>query len=329
MLLSAKVQTFIEKKKLVKKGETIIIGVSGGCDSVVLAHVLFSLKHSLGVHLHVAHYNHNLRKDSKRDEEFVKKLAEKMCVPFSSESWQHSKQEKGSVEELAREKRIAFFKKVAKDQNTHTIALAHTKDDLAETVLMRMIRGASLQGLRAILPKKEMQGLTIIRPLLDCTKKDVLHYTKQQKLAFREDYTNQQTIFFRNKIRLNLIPDLEQNYNPNIRDTLARLAVNLAKDYDYIEEKIRITFTKQAQINLKQKTISFALSGFNKCHPAERHMMIRMAIQTLKGDTNRLTSKHMDEMEQLINSKPAQSIVHLPHQMSIQKTKQDLILRRD
>jgi tRNA(Ile)-lysidine synthase len=171
--------------------------------------------------------------------------------------------------------------------------------------------------------------LSIIRPLLECTKKDVLLYAKKHRLEFKEDETNKQTIFFRNKIRLNLIPELERNYNPNIRDLLARLAMNLAKDYDYLEEKVRIAYAKQANIKLKQKTVSFALSRFCQCHPAERHMMIRLGIHTLKGDTNCLTSKHVSEIEQLIESKPAQSIVHLPHQISIQKTKQDLILRRD
>ncbi len=220
MPIVLKIKSFIQQHHLCAKGNSVIVGVSGGSDSVGLLTILNELKHELGISLIVAHYNHQLRKDSKLDQALVQQYAEKLNLPFVTEnSKKLRKNSKGSLEDLARQERLKFFNKISLRFKTRVIALAHTQDDLAETVLMRLIRGSGLYGLRAILPKRTIQGMSVIRPLLEISKKEILAYLKIKKIPFKEDSTNRQKIYFRNLVRLELLPLLKKKYNPNIVGT--------------------------------------------------------------------------------------------------------------
>lgn len=328
MLLAANIKNYIISNDLVTPGETIIIGVSGGQDSVTLAHLLSKVQYDLDIHLHIAHYDHNLRKGSKADQKFVKELAQKLTIPFSTDSWKNSQTIKnGSIEELARKQRLKFFCKVAKQQGAKTIALAHTEDDLAETVLMHILRGSGLNGMRGILPKRELNNLTFIRPLIETSRKEVEAYIKDNKLLFRTDSTNDQSIFYRNKIRLNLLPMIEKQYSPNIKHLLANLSKNISSDFEFLEAHTKQAFKNYAKVSKNNNCIKFDLHKFKDQHIAIKRMLIRSSIEHLKGNTNRLTLKHISEIEELLIKRPDRAIVNLPGNIVIQKTLKELSIK--
>ena len=218
--------TFIESikntcltHKLLSRGDRIVVGVSGGPDSIALLYALEALHHDFGLQLFVAHLNHGLRPESIPEQAYVKELAKKLGLPLFTKTV-HLQKIKGSLEEKAREARIAFLVDTTKKVNAHAIALGHHQDDLAETILMRMIRGTGPMGIKCILPKRTIQGITFIRPLLETNRCAIEKFLKTRKIRFYVDASNLDTQFLRNKIRHHLIPLLEKNYNPSIKKTL-------------------------------------------------------------------------------------------------------------
>ena len=318
----SKVRHFVGTHRLFHRGDTIIVGVSGGPDSVALIHILNRLRFEMGLQLHMAHFNHHLRPSAGTDQKFVEQLARRLNVPLTVGHWPRPQSiRKGSLEERAREKRFDFLRRLALKINAQSIALAHTQNDLAETVLMRILRGAGLQGLRAILPARTIEGVEIIRPLLTVTRGDIENYLKKNKLSFRTDPTNRQTQYFRNKIRLKLLPLLEKEYNKNIRSVLANVSEIVTADYDFLEEEASRYFSRTAHYSPRRKTIKFPTTAFLKLHPAMKRMLLRMSIERLKGDTKRLTAYHFSEIEELLDCRPVQSVVHLPQELRIRKEK--------
>ena len=312
-----KVRKTVKKYSLFKNGDTIVIGVSGGPDSLTLLYVLAALKKEFNLKLHVAHLDHMLRSDSGQDRKFVEIVALKLNLPVTSASINIKKTaKKGSLEEICRNVRLGFLFKVAEDIKANRIALGHNLDDQAETVLMRLLRGSGLYGLAGILPKKEICGFTIIRPLIEVKRKEIEDYLKRKKLIPRLDPTNSQDIYLRNKIRNKLLPALEKDYNCNIREVLSHTAESIANDYDYLN-RISIVAAQRlgANINLKK---------FFRLHPAVQRMVLRRQIFQLKGNTRRIDFRHIQEIEELILDRPVNSIVDLPGNIRVKKTKQSL-----
>jgi tRNA(Ile)-lysidine synthase len=197
-------------------GESLLAGVSGGPDSVALLDALVAL----GYRPHVCHLNHQWRgKQSDADAEFVGKLAGKYGLPVTigSRRVPHN-------EDAARQARLKFFERVARKTGIHTVALAHTADDQVETFLMRLIRGAGATGLAGMAPDRKIGALRVVRPLLDVSRQEVLKYLSAHRLKYREDASNRDRRFLRNRVRHELLPLLEKNYNPAIRDVVLRTA---------------------------------------------------------------------------------------------------------
>ena len=308
-------------------GEKVIVGVSGGPDSTALLHILDTLRHKLGVQIQVAHINHQLRKTSRRDERFVARLCQNLQLPCTVKRVKVKlSAKKSSIEDAAREKRFACFLNLAKRKKANTIALGHTQDDLAETVLMRVLRGTGLLGLQGILPVKHRQDVTIVRPFIHFSKKEILAYLSQKKIKFCVDPTNRHTQFFRNKIRLKLFPLLEKQYQPNLREVLANLGASTATDYDYLQKQGADHLQRLGRFKKNKKQIVLPLSGLKSLHPALQRMVIRQAIQRLKGNLNQFSLTHMREIENLVRQRPNQSKVHLPHNMTVHKKESSIVL---
>ncbi len=327
MNLNQKVKNEILSSQLFHRGDTVIVGVSGGSDSVALLHLLYDLRHGLGITLHVAHYNHNLRLSAKTDQRFVESLAQKFHLSYDTATWSNppNKNSKGSLEELAREQRLKFFSSLVKKNPAWKIALAHTEDDLAETVLMRILRGTGLQGLRSILPRTTLNGLTVIRPLLGISKNEILDYLKKHHLRFRQDPMNKDLDFFRNKIRLQLLPLLTKEYNPNIQEVLANLSKTMSVDYQYLRQEAEKRFHSSV-CSLTIKKIEFDLKKFRNYHPAIQRMMIRLAVEHLKGNTNQFTLMHIQKIEELVQTnQPMTTTLSLPKGIHCQRKEKRLI----
>ena len=316
-----KVKDAIKKYGLISRGELVLVGVSGGPDSVCLLHLLKELSGPLGFKLEVGHLDHMLREDSVKDAEFVKSLALKLGIPATFGRINVRKLAvKGSLEEIARNSRLEFLCKTAKEIGAKRIALAHNLDDQAETVLMRILRGTGLYGLSGILPKRNLYGFDIIRPLVRVQRREIESYLKRKKIKARIDKTNLENLFLRNKIRNKLIPLFEKEYNPNIKDTLSNMAETIALDYDYLNRSaLRLAKGKQGRIKL---------SSFLKYHPAMQRIILRLNINRLQGSTRRISFTHIQEIEDLILNRPVNAIVDLPKGISVAKKAKSIIFYR-
>jgi tRNA(Ile)-lysidine synthase len=315
-----KVKDTIKKYGLLQKNDTVVIGVSGGPDSLSLLYVLNALKNEFNLKLYIAHLDHMLRQNSSADQRFVEKTAKKLDLPLTCEKINVKEiARKGSLEEVCRNLRFGFLFKVARAVKADKIALGHNLDDQAETVLMRILRGSGLSGLSGILPKKEISGFTIVRPLIAIKRKEIEAFLKRKKLVPRIDQSNSEDIYLRNKIRHKLLPDLEKNYNRNIKQVLSHTAESVANDYDFLG-KVSISAAKRLSSYIK-------LNEFSRLHPAVRRMVLRWRISRLKGDTRRIGFVHILEIEDLILHRPAGSVVDLPGNIQVKKTKSFLVFK--
>lgn len=229
----------------------MLVGVSGGPDSVCLLDILARLASRHNNRIVICHYNHHLRgEDSDADARFVTALADKYCFDAevrSGDVRKYAREQKLSLEDAARVMRYDFFRDVAHELGIHKLALAHTADDQIETILLRFLRGAGLRGLAAMQSERKMRGLILVRPLLDFWKREVIAYVKEQKLEYRTDLSNFDAAFTRNRIRLELIPLLESEFNPNIRQLLHQTAEIVADDDRYLDELARVAYEQCLQ----------------------------------------------------------------------------------
>ena len=302
----------IKKYELIKKKESIVIGVSGGPDSICLLHLLWRLREDLELKLFVVHLNHQFRgREADMDSEYVKKFCHELGVKsfiFSYDVGKYGKEKGITFEEAGRELRYSLFDKIAKKTGSTKIAVAQNRNDQAETVLMRLIRGSGLEGLAAI---DYMRDEKIIRPLLDITRQEIEEYCKYNSLKPRIDKTNLETIYTRNKVRLELIPYIEKNFNSRIVDTLWRSANLLRDDSDFLDgaakEKLEtiVTWAADGDYHLD-------LEKFNKLHISMKKRILRKVIERIKGNLKDIGWIHIEGVINLSHKKAVGSRIDLP-----------------
>jgi len=319
-----KIYDTIERYSMLKKNARVLLCVSGGPDSVAMLSLFDALKKDLSLELFIAHLNHKLRgRDSDKDQAYVENLARRYKLPLiaAQEDVKRSARAKRlSLEDAARRARYDFFLKSAKELDIDSIATAHTRDDQAETVLMRLLRGSGLRGLKGISPKRHMDGFLIVRPLIDISRKEIESYLREKGIRPRIDATNLKTDFFRNKVRLRLLPLLERGYSPKIKELLASLAELLDKDYEYISVSQKSIFKRLARLGRKG-CVSFSLSVFKRQGISVQRALARESIRSLSGTLDSIEYRHWQEVESLVNKRPAGSVVHLPGNIEAKKTK--------
>ncbi|MFZ5800233.1 MAG: tRNA lysidine(34) synthetase TilS [Candidatus Omnitrophota bacterium] len=317
MPIFEKFQKTILQYGLLKPREHLLLGVSGGADSLAMLFLFLQLRGKWGLKISVGHLDHGLRKDSAEDLIFVKKLCGRLGVPFYGEKIRAEKSFiKGSLEEKLRIKRQEFLRQTAKRIKATAIGLGHSQDDQAETVLMHLLRGSGLSGLTGISPKRNIGGSKFIRPLIEIGRGEIEAYLKQLKIRPREDTTNQEQRFFRNRIRLQLFPMLKK-YNPNIKALLAQDAQIYAADYDYILLRAQKEFERCAEA--ARDILNIDLKRLRRLHPSLQRMALRLAVEKMKGDTRRLAFSHLRELEDLVFNRPKGSVVDLPQGIAVKK----------
>lgn len=306
-----KVKKTIEQYKLIEKGDKVIVAISGGPDSVCMLHLLWELREEYEIELFGAHLNHNFRGiEAQMDAQYVSNLCEKLnviCFIKSVDVPQYSEDHGLSPEEAGRILRYEFFEEVAQRVGATRVAVAHNENDQAETVLMRLLRGTGLQGLTAIHIKRE----NIIRPLLNIDRKSIEEYCENHNLSPRIDKTNLESIYYRNKIRLELIPYLEENYNPNIIGNLVKTAEVLKDDFDFIEEKAKETYNYLVSSRGEHK-LELPIEGFQTLHNALQARVIRLAAEQLLGRQEILEYKHVHQVLELIERGQTGKKIDLP-----------------
>ncbi|MDD3498443.1 MAG: tRNA lysidine(34) synthetase TilS [Candidatus Moranbacteria bacterium] len=291
-----KIQSFSKRFDLWEKGSKIIVGVSGGPDSVCLLDILTMLKKRNNFEILIAHVNYGLRGgDSDKDEIFVKKLAQKYGLELEILNAE-KESGKNPTENFLRDIRYDFFEKLRRKNNFDLIAVAHNMDDQAETVLMRLIRGSGLQGLGSIRPKNNC----IIRPLINISREEIIGYLKKNNLRYRTDKTNKENKFLRNKVRNKLIPYLEKNYNPSIKKTLAGLAESVSDDYHFISRSADKAGEKI--VSKKKYSVEMSVREILKLHHSLQRQVIRNSILKIRESLADVESRHIEEILKIARS---------------------------
>lgn len=318
-MLIDKVCNTIKKSILFEKGDRVIIGLSGGPDSVCLFHVLHSISRKYDLELYAVHVNHLLRgSESEQDELYVRNLCKNFGIRLFVKrlSIEELAAERGlSLEEAGREARYEQFRLVAKEIGATKIAVGHNKNDQAETLLMRIIRGTGLEGLKGM----EYKRGSIIRPLLDIERREIEVYCESNKLNPRTDSSNLENIYTRNKIRLDLIPQINKMFETDITETLFRMSKLLREDNEYIEQNAVIIYN-QCIAGRKDREIHLDIPKIQECHKAIAKKIIRMAIKDVKGDTKGIESNHVDKVLELVYKAKTGLQYHLPSQVRIRIT---------
>lgn len=292
--LIKKIQNFAFQNNLWERGSKIVLGVSGGPDSVVLLDIFNHLAKKYDFQLHIAHVNYGLRgKDSQKDEIFVRELGEKYDIAVNVLKPKKAEY-KGNLENSLRKIRYDFFEQIRQKLNFDLVAVAHNQDDQAETVLMRIIRGSGLSGLGAM--KAKTNGT--IRPLLCASRKEILAHIKQKKLVYRVDKSNLDTKFTRNSIRHGLLPYLEKNFNPSIKKTLSEWSAIVADDYDFIDKSAE-RFAKSV---CKNKCMDFSAKLFLDLHQSIQRQVLRNILKKMKNSTEDIENQQIEEMIKIIKS---------------------------
>lgn len=302
-----KVINTIEKYKMLSKGDKVIIGLSGGPDSTALIHILSTLRDLYNIDLFAVHINHMIRgKEAVRDEEYAKSLAESFSIPFylkRVDVLKVAKEMKMSTEEAGRIIRYNFFDEIAKKVNANKVALAHNMNDQAETMIMRFIRGSGISGLSGINPIRDEK---YIRPLIECTRDEIEEYCSNKGLNPMIDSTNMESIYVRNRIRLEVIPYIKKYFNPNIIESLHRASEVIRDEDDYLKEEA-LKYIKD--ITFKD---GYKIEKFNKLHIALKRRIIRLLINKVKGNLNGIEGVHIEECIKLIENKETGKYICLP-----------------
>jgi tRNA(Ile)-lysidine synthase len=310
--IEQRVSEYIRRHNLINPGEKLVVAVSGGADSVCLLYILSTLCKELGVELHVAHLNHQLRgAESDADAEYVAKLAQRLKIPVTVESRDIKKYQtknRLSPEEAAREVRYSFLAEVAASVGAAKVAVGHTADDHVETILMHLLRGSGTRGLRGLLPLTRLPGLTIIRPLLEMTREETAAYCKKHRLHPHIDSSNLSMEPFRNKIRHQLLPQLRE-YNPQIAEALQRTARIAADDLAFIEGEANRRWGEMTHVEgnavIIDKTMFLSLPS-----TLQRHLL-RASIDSVLGDLKDIEAGHIEDIMEALE-KPSGKVIGLP-----------------
>jgi len=328
IILEKKALNTIKRFNMISFNDKILVGVSGGPDSISLLSFLLSLKEKYNLSIYIAHLNHKLRgKDSDKDAEFVINIANKLKLPYRIEDCdinQYCKKYSLSIEEAAREYRYKFYANTAKKFNANKISLGHNADDQAETVLMRIIRGCGIEGLTGIPPVRD----NIIRPLIECTRGDIEEYCQRKHLKYRTDSTNKKSIYFRNKIRLELLPILSAEYNENIKNNLLKLGNISAEVSEYLQAETETAFINVIYKESKGKVI-IDLEKLKILPLVLKRRIIRKSIKMVKGDLYDINFKHIHQIIRLTDYQAGEKRLDLPDRIKIKKRYNHLIILKE
>ena len=300
--MKEKVLEVIKKYNLIENGDKIVIGVSGGPDSITLLNVLLEIKKEkiIDFEMVVCHVNHMIREEAIQDEEYVLEFCKKynmQCFVKRAEVEKIAKQEKLGTEEAGRNTRYEFFNEILEKTRANKIATAHTANDNAETVLMNIIRGSGTAGLKGIEAKRD----NLIRPLIECSRDEIEEYCKINNLNPRIDKTNFENIYTRNKVRNMLIPYIKENFNPNIIEGLNRLS-DLSKQENEYLEKVTAKVYKEILIEEQEKQIILDLNKFNLQELVIKNRLVLYTINILFGTRSGIEKKHIEDIIKLCSN---------------------------
>ena len=299
-----KILETIKKYNMIENGDKIVLAVSGGPDSICMLDILNDIKNDETIDINfeivVAHVNHMIRKEAEEDEKYVKKYCEEKQIEFYSKSIDVQKMannNKIGLEEAGRKARYDFFDEILEKTNAQKIAIAHNKNDKVETVLMHILRGSGINGLKGIEAKRGKY----IRPLIECERNEIEEYCTEKKMQPRIDKTNFENEYTRNKLRNLLIPYIKKEFNPNLIQTIDRLSNLVAEEENYMDKQVENVY-KELLISEKEKEIQLNLKIFNIQEKVIKSRVILYTITRLFGNSKGLEKIHIEDIIKLCSN---------------------------
>ncbi|MBU0687468.1 MAG: tRNA lysidine(34) synthetase TilS [Candidatus Margulisbacteria bacterium] len=299
----------VREYEMLNPQDKVLVGVSGGADSIALLQLLADYRRQLNISVHVAHLNHLMRgADADGDEKYVQQLAKSFSFPITIERFavrEYAEKNKMGIEEAARKIRYEFYEKLARDTGAQKIALGHNADDNIETFIMRLLRGAGTSGLVGIPPVRNK----FVRPLILTWRRDIEKYCASKKLVPRIDHTNYESIYLRNRVRLKLIPQLKV-FNNNIKDLLLNTILLLTNDNLYLLSKAEKAFRAVCKKSNSDEVVLKVKKFMELEAPIKGHVL-RQAILAIKGDLKEIAYIHIQDILKLVGETEKKEI-HLP-----------------
>lgn len=300
--MEEKILEIIKRYNLIENGDKIVVGVSGGPDSITLLNILKNIKEKeiIKFNLVVCHINHMIREEAVSDEKYVEEYCKKNNIEFFVKRIkveEMAEKEKIGTEEAGRKARYEFFNEILNKTNANKIATAHTANDNVETVLMNIIRGSGTLGLKGI----EAKSGKLIRPLIECKRSEIEKYCKDENLNPRIDKTNFENIYTRNKVRNMLIPYIENNFNPNIIEAINRLSDLSKQENDFLEKLTKEAYEK-ILVEQKKNEIILDLNSFNSQEIVIKNRLVLYTINILFGTRSGIEKKHIEDIIKLCSN---------------------------
>jgi tRNA(Ile)-lysidine synthase len=324
--LLQQVQQTIQDYQMLDRGHTVLVAVSGGPDSMVLLHTLWQLREPLALKVFVAHLNHRMRASATQDAWFVETTARDLgilCICETIDVPTYQRQHKLSPEDAARRVRYAFLRATATRLGADRIAVGHTADDQAETVLLHLLRGSGLRGLCGIPPVRE----PIIRPLIRVPRRDILDYLQTHRLPCREDPSNHQRRYTRNRLRLDLLPALQQHYNPRLVQALCTTAQLLVDDEAALQALARQRFLS-ARLPSAREQVRLGIDELTPLAPALQRRVLREALTEVLGSLQGITHTHIAAILTLLQASAGTKWLGLPQGVVVERRYEVLLIHR-
>ena len=299
-----KILNTINKYNLIQKGDKIVIGVSGGPDSMCLLDSLYCLREKLNIEIFVAHINHMIREEADEETEYVKDYCKNKnikCYVKKVDVEKLAKEQKLGTEEMGRKIRYEFFNEIAQKESANKIATAHNLNDNVETVLMNILRGSGISGLKGIEIKRKGINIEYIRPIRECERQEIEKYCEKQSLNPKIDKTNFESIYNRNKIRNEIIPYLKKEFNPNVLEGINRLS-DIARNEEEYFDKIIIEKYEELKIGENEKEVILDLKEFNNLEKVIKSRLILYTISRINGNVQGVGKIHIEDIIKLIEN---------------------------
>lgn len=330
--MEARFKKFINTNNLLADCQKLLLGVSGGPDSLAMLDLFYKLKNDLGIEIAAAHLDHMFRKESKSEADFVEDFTNKKGIKLFRKQLNLPKIIKRnnlSAEAAARKVRFNFFKEIIEKNDFDLLSLAHHSDDQAETVLLNLFRGSGLQGLSGIQPAAEFNGIKVIHPMLEFSKKEILNYCTQNNLQPRFDSSNQENIYSRNIIRNQIFPVVEEKINSRAREVIARSSNLLTAENDFLEQ-LAVREYKKILKRKNDKKIIIDFDKFQNIDQVLQRRIYRQIYNHLNNNLDDLYLDHIFEIEKLINDNKTGRGVDIASGIRVEISYSDLVfLKKD
>lgn len=330
MDLINKFKEYIKKELLIETGDAVLLGVSGGPDSLTMLDLFNRIRDEFNLEVVVFHLDHKFRSEAAAEAEFVAGVCNELQIKVIVEEFDVPSlvEEEGlSPEEAARNVRFEKMRKQAANLNIKKVALAHNKDDLVETIFLHLFRGTGLKGLSGIDPVNEMKGIIFIHPLLNIFRQEIEEYCQARSLNPRYDPSNEKTIYTRNKIRHNIIPYIEKEINPGLKDVMYQMSNIVREEHEFLNQQAEM---KLAEVVVEQDNLKIVLSlpGLKEISGVLRRRIIQKVVYRLKEKSVDLYYEHFRAVQELIFYSNTGKKLDLPDDIKVKRSYDKLIFRK-